>query len=79
MSVLGISKNSPIVPSKKFSHLNVRFGFVLRVPFYAEEEKLYGLPSIKPLDEPVRPPSRNAGHYEVEKISFFFQKGVFTK
>lgn len=47
-----LGKKSPGVDAARGSH------------YYPEEEKLYGLPSIKaPLDD--RPPSRSAGHYEV--------------
>eukprot|EP00397_Hematodinium_sp_SG-2012_P014720 GEMP01014976.1.p1 GENE.GEMP01014976.1~~GEMP01014976.1.p1 ORF type:complete len:515 (+),score=126.80 GEMP01014976.1:238-1782(+) len=48
-----LGKKSPGVDASRSHH------------YYQEEEKIYGLPSIKtPLDDPARPPSRNAGHYE---------------
>jgi len=48
-----LGKKSPGVEASRGHH------------YYPDEEKLYGLPSIKPpLEEPTRPPSRSAGHYE---------------
>jgi len=47
-------KKSPGVDASRGSH-----------HYYPEEDKLYGLPSIKaPIEDAGRPPSRNAGHYE---------------